>query len=127
MKAIVSLVLALGILAQSVCATDIPQGAPLEINPPPHDNSLPLAVLLVTAMVFGSCIVFYAYRENADPWEAHVFVLQRDHYDANWQDIATRTIALSPSKAKALFADAIQKDGGGEVARYRVKDLGPVQ
>ena len=125
MKTFISLLLAL-IFAIPVLAQDhtsIPPGIPLEKDPPP--NCAGAALYLAVGVTLG-CLVLYLYRVNADPWDAHIFVLMRDHYDGNWEAIATRTLALSPTKAKAVFWDAIKKDGGYDSGnRYRVIDLGP--
>lgn len=103
----------------------IPEGVPYEVDPPDlgkDPKCLAGAVLVVSCAVVAGCIIYYLYRKNADPYEAHIFILQQDDYDGNWKEVARIQIALNPDKARALFAHHMERIGVGH--RFRVKDLG---
>lgn len=131
---LISLLLATTASAELV---PIPADAPPVIPPPemgPHTMN-PWA-FMVTVKLFVEhildidykCLVFYAYREHADPYESHLWSLQRHRDDGHgWITIGCTTAPLSPDGARPLFADRIDRDETDNyigVTHYRVVDEG---
>lgn len=103
----------------------IPQEAPAELEDyrPEVPPQCAGPIVAVTAVAIATCLIIYIYKEEADPYDAHVFSLMRDSYDGKWEAVAWITVAVTPRRAKALFADHIESGSG---YRYRVIDWGSV-
>lgn len=124
------------LIARTTCAeiVPIPTNAPAYLEPPRTQAKRdPLGFsLMIQVIKVQNCLVFYLSRYASDPYDTHLFVLQRSNTAYNngaWENISWRESSLPYDKAEAMFADRIDRDEPAEtgVVRYRVLDTGSVQ
>lgn len=100
------------------------QTAEVEDPSPRPDFPWPCVIIIGCALAGGAAayIVIHAYTSRNDCAAWHRLVLERDHYDGNWERIATNITFVSTNKME-VFRDRMTDDA----ARYRVLDEGKVQ
>lgn len=124
-------VLAMLLSASAIASTNLPPGAPLTLPAPPGQSPRDGTGLIFSTLVvkYSTCLAFYVYSHSrVDPYDAHVWVLQRFTYDNGyWENLSTKVAPItSQDKAFFMFSDRIDRDGsnGNSVAYYRVVDMG---
>lgn len=79
------------------------------------------ALFVLTCAAVAGCFVIYVYCHSGYDSIPHRLVLQKDHYDGQWSNIATNYAApVATTNRLSLFWDYMND----QTARYRVADLG---
>jgi uncharacterized membrane protein len=80
-----------------------------------------LVLFVLACAATAGIFTIYVYSHGEGDSVPHKLVLQKDHYDCNWVNVATNYAApITTTNSISLFWDYMTDD----LARYRVQDMG---